>query len=256
MIPGCSRNCLRTSSTTVPAERPTARIRNDEARNAIDPPISIPMNVFGLATFISVATCWNSWFPVAWMFNCSPMVWMNAANRATAAITAEPMATPLVIALVVLPTASRLTIIFCGSPSNSPLISAIPAALSETGPKVSWETTIPVVDRRPMPIRDTRYSDSWRLPLPRATATARARMMARMAATEDSRPIAMPDRTVVAGPVWVDSAISRDGRSLGRGVVLGYPGQHLAEDHTGEYCPEDLEVVDVELGHEEGRRLR
>ena len=128
-MPGCSLNCLRTSSTTVPAERPTARIKNDEARNAIDPPISMPMNVFGLATFISVATCWNSWFPVAWMFNCSPIVWMNAANRATAAITAEPMATPLVIALVVLPTASRLTIIFCGSPSNSPLISAMPGRI-------------------------------------------------------------------------------------------------------------------------------
>ena len=35
-------------------------------------------------------------------------------------MTAEPMAKPLVTALVVLPTASRLTMIRSGSPSNSP----------------------------------------------------------------------------------------------------------------------------------------
>ena len=40
----------------------------------------------------------------------------NEANRATAAMTAEPMAKPLVTALVVLPTASRLTMMRSGSP--------------------------------------------------------------------------------------------------------------------------------------------
>jgi hypothetical protein len=44
------------------------------------------------------------------------------------------MAKPLVTALVVLPTASRPAMIRSGSPSNSPLISAIPAASSHTGP--------------------------------------------------------------------------------------------------------------------------
>ena len=62
---------------------------------------------------------------------------MKLANRATAAMTAEPMAKPLVTALVVLPTASRLTMICSASPWNSPLISAMPAALSLTGPNVS-----------------------------------------------------------------------------------------------------------------------
>ena len=37
-----------------------------------------------------------------------PAVSMKLANRATAAITAEPMAKPLVTALVVFPTASRV----------------------------------------------------------------------------------------------------------------------------------------------------
>ena len=84
------------------------------------------------------------------------MVSMKAANSATAAMTAEPMATPLVMALVVLPTASRLTMTRSASPVNSPDISAMPAALSDTGPKVSSETTMPVVASRPMPISATR----------------------------------------------------------------------------------------------------
>ena len=43
-----------------------------------------------------------------------------------------------------------------GSPSNSPAISAMPAALSATGPKVSSATTMPVVASMPMPVSATR----------------------------------------------------------------------------------------------------
>ena len=84
------------------------------------------------------------------------MISMKDANNATAAITAEPIAKPLVTALVVLPTASRLTMIRSGSPWNSPDISAMPAALSATGPNVSSETTTPVVASMPIPVRATR----------------------------------------------------------------------------------------------------
>ena len=80
-----------------------------------------------------------------------PIVSMYDANSATAAMTAEPIAKPLVTALVVFPTASRLTMIRSASPSNSPDISAMPAALSATGPNVSSETTTPVVASMPMP---------------------------------------------------------------------------------------------------------
>ncbi len=45
-------------------------------------------------------------------------------------------------------------------------------------------------------------------PLPRPTATAIATEMAMMAHTLDSRPMEMPDRTVVAGPVRAESAMS------------------------------------------------
>ena len=42
-------------------------------------------------------------------------------------------------------------------------------------------------------------------------ATTMAITMAMMAGTADSRPVLMPDRTVVAGPVRADSAMSRTG---------------------------------------------
>src|SRR6476620_3623148 len=69
------------------------------------------------------------------------------------------MARPLVTALVVLPTASRLTMIRSGSPWNSPDISAMPAALSDTGPNVSSETTTPVVASMPMPRSEEHTSE-------------------------------------------------------------------------------------------------
>ena len=87
---------------------------------------------------------------------CSMIVSPYEANRATAAMTAEPMAKPLVTALVVLPTASRATMIRSGSPSKLPVISAMPAALSATGPKVSSATMMPVVESMPMPARAIR----------------------------------------------------------------------------------------------------
>ena len=89
-------------------------------------------------------------------FTCWPIVSMNEANSATDAMTAEPIATPLVIALVVLPTASRLTMTRSAWPVNSPDISAMPAALSATGPKESSEMIMPVVDSMPMPTSATK----------------------------------------------------------------------------------------------------
>ena len=61
------------------------------------------------------------------------------------------MAMPLVIALVVLPTASSSVRILEPSPCTSPDISAMPWALSETGPKVSMATITPTVVSRPQP---------------------------------------------------------------------------------------------------------
>ena len=156
MIPGCSRNCRRTSWTTVPAERPTARMARDEKRKATDPPISRPMKMVGFDTLIWVYLLSNRAAPDRWRPSCEAIVSTKEPNSDTEAMTAEPMATPLVMALVVFPTASRLTMTRSASPVNSPDISATPAALSDTGPKESSETTMPAVDNMPIPVSEIR----------------------------------------------------------------------------------------------------
>src|SRR5690606_42131048 len=98
-----------------------------------------------------------------------------------------------------------------GSPWNSPDISAMPAALSDTGPNVSSETMTPVVASMPMPVRATRYSENCRLPPPRASETPIDTAMATTAYTDDSRPSEVPESKTVAGPVSADSATSCTG---------------------------------------------
>ena len=60
---------------------------------------------------------------------------------------------------MVLPTASREVRIFAPSPLTSPLISAIPCALSEIGPNVSIATITPTVVSKPVPARETANKD-------------------------------------------------------------------------------------------------
>ena len=67
---------------------------------------------------------------------------------------------PLVMALVVLPTASSSVRICAPSAETSPLISATPCALSETGPKVSIATMTPTVVSRPQPASAIMNSDT------------------------------------------------------------------------------------------------
>ncbi len=182
--------------------------------NGTAPPINRPMKTLGSATLMNT---WSNTVspPVRTRsLNSSaelPIVSMKLANRATAAITAEPIAKPLVTALVVLPTASRLTITAWAAPSNSPDISAIPAALSATGPNVSSLTTTPVVASMPMPVSATRYRANWMLPPPRPIAAPIATAIATTAHTDDSRPIEVPVSTVVAGPPPVAAAMSCTG---------------------------------------------
>jgi len=67
---------------------------------------------------------------------------------------------PFVMALVVLPTASSSVRICAPSGLTSPDISAMPWALSETGPKVSIATMTPTVVSRPQPASATANSDT------------------------------------------------------------------------------------------------
>ena len=88
---------------------------------------------------------------------------MNEPNSDTAAITAEPMAIPLVMALVVLPTASRSAMIWRALRVRRPAISPMPLALSEIGPKESMATLLPVSVNMPMPVIATPYRHERRL---------------------------------------------------------------------------------------------
>jgi hypothetical protein len=92
-------------------------------------------------------------------------------NRAVAARTAVAIAMPLVMALVVLPTASS-SVRICAPPRRRrrPDISAMPWALSETGPKVSMATMTPTVVSRPVPASAMANSDSTTDPPPSRNA--------------------------------------------------------------------------------------
>ncbi len=141
-------NWRRTSFTICEAARATARIVSDENNSGTAPPINSPMNTIGEATLIPVSTGWLSW---AWTL---PTSVRYEPNSATAAITAEPIAMPLVTAFVVLPTASRSSITLRAFLS-SPAISPIPLALSEIGPNESIEIVLPVSVSIPMPVSET-----------------------------------------------------------------------------------------------------
>ena len=144
---------------------------------------------------------------------------------------------PLVIALVVLPTASSSVRIWAPSGLTSPDISAMPWALSETGPKVSMATITPTVVSRPQPASATANSE---------TVSDRA---AQEEGAEDGRA---DDQRRVDGRLEADGEAGQDdggragqrgladvldGAVLGAGEVAGQGqdagGHHDADDHGG-----------------------
>ena len=130
--PSISRNCLRTSSIILAAERPTAFIVNAAKMNGNIPPISIPMSTFGLSSPRSNNRLSKTCSPPAATIASAAFV-LKVLNRANAVSAADPMANPLPIAAVVLPTASSASVRSLTYGSHL-LISAIPPALSATGP--------------------------------------------------------------------------------------------------------------------------
>ena len=144
MMPGWSRNWFRTSTTTCEAARPTARIASEENRNATEPPIRSPTSTFG----------WSTRTPTNPSRPARRSASSNDPNSDVAAITAVAIASPFVIAFVELPTASRPVRTCAGRPLNSPDISAMPCALSDTGPNVSIETITPTVVSIPIPVSE------------------------------------------------------------------------------------------------------
>ena len=100
------------------------RMASDENKNATEPPMSRPMKVVGIQKRICVWGTPNSFEAGTCRPSRETIVSTTKPNSETEAIA---MATPLVMALVVLPTASRLTMTrSSASPVNSPDISATP----------------------------------------------------------------------------------------------------------------------------------
>ncbi len=115
------------------AARLTARMVMALNRKGMAPPMSRPMKTAGLSTWIQnsrsadslmASPAWPPAMPAATFDRYEPY-------REMAAMTAEAMAMPLVAALVVLPTASRISTL---GPPSAPDISVMPCALSATGP--------------------------------------------------------------------------------------------------------------------------
>ncbi len=122
MRPAISRNCRRTSWTMPSAARPTAVIVEAAMKNGRMPPRKSPITTFGLATFRVIGSAPGG---------VTALVYALKSARAVSA--AEPMAKPLPMAAVVLPSASRPSVILRTS-GPRPLISLIPPALSAIGP--------------------------------------------------------------------------------------------------------------------------
>ncbi len=166
------RSCRRTSFTINDAARETALIVKAENKNGNAPPTSSPIKTLGNATLMPLSRRGSS---VTFSGMLSTWCWArstsakNDPNSATAAITAEPIATPLVTALVVLPVASRSSITSRALFSRF-AISPMPLALSEIGPNASIEMVLPVRLNMPMPVSDTPYKTAIRSP-PRKIST-------------------------------------------------------------------------------------
>ena len=130
--PGMVRNCRRTSSIISFADRPTAFMVIAEKMNGSMPPMNMPISTLGFVSSRLKCRGSNAPAPPARATLSAAVAW-NVENRARAVRAADPMAKPLPIAAVVLPTASRASVRSRTYDSHL-LISAMPPALSATGP--------------------------------------------------------------------------------------------------------------------------
>ena len=125
LSPLISLNCLLTSSIIAPAALPTAAIVNPAKTNGNNPPIIAPTKIFGLSKFSSVI----------------PATVAYVARRANDVSTALVTEIPFPVAAVVLPKLSKASVLSLTLGSR-PACSAIPPALSLTGPKLSVDKVI------------------------------------------------------------------------------------------------------------------
>merc|ERR1719157_1676 len=114
--------------------------------------------------------------------------------RAEAVRTAEPMAKPLPVAAVVFPRASRASVVSRTCSEQPGSISAIPPALSATGPYASVARVIPRVESIPTAEMATPYTPA------HSSQQMIAMQMERDGTTTLIMPTPRPWITTVAGP--------------------------------------------------------
>ena len=160
MIPGISRIWRRTSKMIAPAARVTALIARPEKRKTTEAPSSAPTKVLGdtISRLNDDATSAANLAPLLSSSTVLLTASVNDPKSAVAARTAVAIAIPFVMAFVVLPTASRSVRMRAPAASMSLDISAMPWALSDTGPKVSIATMTPTVVNSPHPARAMKKS--------------------------------------------------------------------------------------------------
>ena len=135
--PSISRNWRRISVTISPAALPTLVIVMAATINGSAPPINSPITTMGFVNSIV-----NPGVAIS-------TADLNAAKSAKAVNAALPIAKPLPTAAVVFPMESNASVISRTSEPNSP-ISAIPPALSATGPYASTVIVTPTVASIPI----------------------------------------------------------------------------------------------------------
>jgi hypothetical protein len=133
-----------------------------------------------------------------------PVAVTNAATSAKAVITALPMAKPLPVAAVVLPRLSSASVRSRTLPSM-PAISAMPPALSATGPYASVASVMPNVESIPTAATAMPYKPA----VPMAIIVAKTTIMTGAAVL--SIPTDKPSIMTIAGPPTELSAILRVG---------------------------------------------
>ena len=172
-----------------PAAFPTEVMVIAATTNGSPPPMSRPMTTIG-----SVSSRLRRELPLASV----PIAAVYAANSARAVRAADPIANPLPTAAVVFPIESSSSVIARTS-SPRPLISAIPPALSATGPYASTVMVTPTVPSIPIAaiaIQYKPYSEPPNSLAPRIPREIRTTGM-----NVDIIPTDNPAIAFVAGPV-------------------------------------------------------
>mmetsp|Transcript_14209 Transcript_14209/g.40301 ORF Transcript_14209/g.40301 Transcript_14209/m.40301 type:complete len:228 (-) Transcript_14209:1626-2309(-) len=188
-----SLNWRRTSSITEPADLPTASMVKPLKTYGAKAPMSKP-GMTMLVLLVSTISATRA------LLSSPETSFWKATKRASAVKIAEVIANPLPVAAVVFPRASRASVLSLTIGSSS-AISAIPPALSTTGPYASVARVIPRVANMPTALIATPYTPA------RLKLITMSKVTITIGGIVENMPTARPRIKTVAGPVSADFAM-------------------------------------------------